>query len=219
MTLLFIVQSKVTGMNLDSLSEQLASALAGLYGWEALAVLLAMTYLLLAVRQNRLCWLAALLSTAIFTALFWREQLLMQSLLNVYYMVMAVYGWWQWTQGSAEGEALPISRRRWQWHALVLAAVACTALISGALLAEHTAAARPYLDSFVTWGAVVTTWMVARKVLENWAWWMVINSLAIVLFLDSGMALTAVLHLAYLGISIFGWRRWVHDYRNAPAAT
>ena len=87
-------------------------------------------------------------------------------------------------------------------------------MISGALLEANTQAARPYLDSFVTWGAVVTTWMVARKVLENWAYWMVINSLAVFMFIDRGMLLTAGLHVSYLAISVFGWRSWYRDYRQ-----
>jgi nicotinamide mononucleotide transporter len=60
--------------------------------------------------------------------------------------------------------------------------------------------------------------MVARKVLENWAYWMVINSLAIVLFVDRGMLPTAGLHAAYLVISVFGWRRWRRDYQGQRAA-
>jgi nicotinamide mononucleotide transporter len=87
-------------------------------------------------------------------------------------------------------------------------------LITGWLLAGQGSAARPYLDSLITWGAVVTTFMVARKVLENWAYWMVINTLAVFLFLDRAMPLTAALHMAYLLISIFGWSRWLRDYRQ-----
>ena len=78
-------------------------------GWELLAVALAVAYLLLAVRQNRWCWAAAFASTAIFTVLFWNVQLLMQSALNVYYMVMAVYGWWHWRHGGRAGSPLPVS--------------------------------------------------------------------------------------------------------------
>ncbi len=193
--------------------DQLAASLARVSGWEMLAVALAIAYLLLAVRQNRLCWPAAFVSTAIFTALFWQVQLLMQSALNVYYMGMAVYGWWQWTHGGGAGGGLEITRWQWHRHLLVLLVVLVCMSISGRLLRLHTEAAWPYLDSFITFGAVVTTFMVARKVLDNWLWWMVINSLAIFLFLNRGMLLTAGLHLAYLVISVFGWMAWLRDYR------
>lgn len=202
----------------DSWLEQLAERWAQMSGWELTAVLLAVAYLLLAVRQNRLCWVAAFISTAIFTVLFWQVQLLMQSALNGYYMVMAVYGWWHWRHGSDSEDSLPITRWRPAQHALTIGAIAACALVSGYLLTRHSDAAWPYLDSLVTWGAVITTFMVARKVLANWAYWMVINSLAIFLFVDRGMTLTATLHVAYLVISVFGWMSWHRDYRRQQGA-
>lgn len=201
-------------MSIESWLDPLAASWARMSGWELLAVLLAVAYLLLAVRQNRWCWAAAFVSTAIFTVLFWNVQLLMQSLLNGYYMIMAVYGWWHWQHGQGEDGALPITRWPIRRHALTIGLITLCAAISGYLLSNHSDAAWPYLDSFVTWGAVITTFMVARKVLENWSYWMVINSLAIFLFIDRGMALTALLHVSYLVISVFGWISWHRDYRR-----
>jgi nicotinamide mononucleotide transporter len=208
-------------MNPEGLMEQLALRWAQMSGWELAAVVLAVAYLLLAVRQNRWCWAAAFVSTAIFTVLFWNVQLVMQSALNGYYMAMAVYGWWHWQHGDGGDQAggLPIHRWGAKQHAVALGMITAFALVSGYLLDRHSDAAWPYLDSFVTWGAVVTTFMVARKVLDNWAYWMVINSLAIVLFVDRGMALTALLHATYLVISVFGWISWIRDYRRQPAKT
>src|SRR5210317_1156534 len=71
--------------------------------WEAVAVVFAIAYLLLAVKENILCWLFAFMSTAIYTVLFWDVSLLMESALNVYYMAMAVFGWYQWTRGGHNG--------------------------------------------------------------------------------------------------------------------
>ncbi|WP_376694834.1 nicotinamide riboside transporter PnuC [Wenzhouxiangella sp. EGI_FJ10305] len=198
----------------ESWLEQIAERWAAMSGWELAAVVLAVAYLLLAVRQNRLCWIAAFVSTAIFTVLFWNVQLLMQSALNGYYMIMAVYGWWNWRHGQGSDGALPITRWPLSRHALALGVIAACALVSGYLLTRYSQAAWPWLDSFVTWGAVVTTFMVARKVLENWSYWMVINSLAIFLFIDRGMQLTALLHATYLIISVFGWISWHRDYRR-----
>lgn len=199
----------------ESWLEQMARHWAEMSGWELAAVILAVSYLLLAVRQNRLCWVAAFVSTAIFTVLFWRVQLLMQSALNGYYMAMAVYGWWHWQHGDGDGGGgLRTTRWRASTHVLAVGLIAACALVSGYLLDLHSQAAWPYLDSLVTWGAVITTFMVARKVLDNWAYWMVINSAAIFLFIDRGMALTALLHIAYLVIAVYGWMSWERDYRR-----
>jgi len=203
----------------SAFSSQLAERWAQMSGWELAAVVLAIAYLLLAVRQNRLCWYAAFVSTALYTWLFWEVQLLMESLLNVYYMAMAVYGWWQWRHGGAGDRPLAVQTWPWQRHALVLAGVLVASLVSGALLNRYTQAAWPYLDSFTTWAAVVTTFMVARKVLANWGYWMLINSLNVFLFTDRGMYLTGLLYLAYLVIALFGWASWYRDYQRQSGET
>jgi len=203
----------------SAFSSQLAERWAQMSGWELVAVVLAIAYLLLAVRQNRLCWYAAFVSTALYTWLFWEVQLLMESLLNVYYMAMAVYGWWQWRHGGPGDRPLPVQTWPWQRHALVLTGVLAASLVSGALLSRYTQAAWPYLDSFTTWAAVVTTFMVARKVLANWGYWMLINSLNVFLFTDRGMYLTGLLYLAYLVISLFGWASWYRDYQRQSGET
>lgn len=203
---------------MKSVGEQLLAALHAMSAWEFIAVVLAVAYLLLAVRQNNLCWYCAFASTAIYTVLFWDVQLLMESALNVYYMAMAVYGWWQWRHGGAQDSTLPVQRWRWQQHAITLAAIVTITLLSGTLLTRYTEAAWPYLDSFTTWASVVTTYMVARKILENWLYWMVINSTSIFLFIDRGLYLTALLLVSYLIISIFGLINWRRDYRQQLAA-
>ena len=180
--------------------------------WELLAVLLSISYLLLALRENSLCWYCALASTAIYTALFWDVSLLMESGLNVYYMAMAVYGWYHWRRGDWQDEqqlgVADIHSWRLSSHMLAWGLIALLSVISGYLLASNTSAVLPYLDSFTTWGSVLTTWMVARKVLENWLYWIVIDSVSIVLYVDRGMYLTSLLFGAYVIIVIFGYLSW-----------
>jgi len=144
-------------------------------GWEAIAVFLAIAYLLLAVRENILCWYCALFSTAIYIFLFWNVSLLMESALNVYYLLMAVYGWYQWKYGGTKKSGIPIQKLGLQKNGIIILSILIITLLSGWLLARHTSAAWPYVDSFTTWGSVVTTVMVAKKVLENWLYWLVID--------------------------------------------
>ncbi|WP_041522033.1 nicotinamide riboside transporter PnuC [Gilvimarinus agarilyticus] len=203
----------------EGVTEQVASAWQAMSGWEIAAVILAIAYLLLAVRQNSLCWYCALASTAIYTALFWDVQLLMESALNGYYMLMAVYGWWQWHHGGARDTELPVQRWSGKKHALTIVTIALLTLTSGSLLHQYTGAAWPYVDSFTTWASVITTFMVARKVLENWLYWMIINTTSIFLFIDRGLYLTAGLLVTYLVISVFGFISWRRDYNNHCDAT
>lgn len=202
------------------MTTELGAALASMSPWEACAAALAVAYLLLAAREHIACWACALASTAIYTVLFWNVSLLMESALNVYYLAMAVYGWRQWRGGGQGGGALAISTWRWQRHVAVVAGVLVVAAMNGYLLAEHTHAAWPYVDSFTTWGAVVTTFMVARKVLENWIYWFVLDAISIPLYLERGLTVTALLFAAYLVIVVFGYLNWRDQYaagQHAPA--
>ena len=180
---------------------------------ELVAVILAIAYLLLAVRENSLCWYAAFVSTAIFLYIFWDVQLYMESGLQVYYLFMAVYGWYQWTRGGQGHEGVLIRTWTSTTHLMVISAVIFASAVSGYLL-SFTEAKLPYLDSFTTWASIVTTYMVAAKVLENWLYWLVIDSAAIYLYLDRELYFTAMLFMAYVVIVIFGWFAWRRDYRD-----
>lgn len=193
--------------------EALWQGLTALHGWEALAVALGIAYLLLAVRESLWCWYAAFFSTAIYLWLFWQVQLPMESALQLYYLVMAVYGWQQWRQSGVQAAPLAISTWSGRQHGLAIGAVLLASAASGALLTRYTDAALPYLDSFTTWGSILTTWMVARKVLENWVYWLVIDSASIWLYLERGLLMTAGLFAVYLVIVCFGWRQWLLHYR------
>jgi len=205
----------------DWLQSLLISAQA-MSPWEAVAVILAIAYLLLAVKENILCWLFAFLSTAIYTVLFWDVSLLMESALNVYYMAMAVYGWHQWTRGGVNGEggahALAIRSMSAQQHALVISGIAILTFVSGYFLSEYSSAAWPYVDSFTTWASVITTYLVARKYLQNWLYWIVIDTVSIPLYIDRGLNLTAFLFVAYVVIAVFGYFKWREHLRTNEQA-
>ncbi|MFT4604470.1 MAG: nicotinamide mononucleotide transporter [Rhodothermales bacterium] len=176
--------------------------------WENLAVVLAIAYLLLAMREHILCWVAAFLSTAIYTVVFWNVSLVMESALNVFYMGMAVYGWMQWTRGGEPGgEAVEIHTWSWKTHVQLVAAILVLTAVVGYLI-SGTGAARPYVDSFTTVASVFTTVMVARKVLENWLYWIVIDAISIWLYLDRGLESTAGLFVLYVVLAGVGFVQW-----------
>ena len=99
-------------------------------------------------------------------------------------------------------------------HILAILLVLGLTIISGALLSKHTSAAWPYVDSFTTWGAVITTWMVANKILENWIYWIVVDGVSIPLYIDRGLYLTAGLFAVYLVIVVIGYFAWLKEYRE-----
>jgi nicotinamide mononucleotide transporter len=82
------------------------------------------------------------------------------------------------------------------------------AYLSGSLLNIYTSAAFPFIDSLTTWGAIFATYMVAKKLLENWVYWFVIDSISVMLFMSRGLILTSLLFFIYLFIIYFGYKKW-----------
>ena len=181
---------------------------------EATGVLFAIAYLVLAIRESRWCWPAGIASSLVFLGVFWAAGLYMQAALHVFYAGMGAYGWWAWRPGG--GHAAPAVIHRWplRRHALAVAAIVASGLLAGALLARYTAAEMPYVDALVSAGAVFTTWLVARKVLENWYYWFVIDAATLFLALGQGLYQTAALFAGYLVLVVLGWRQWSQSLRR-----
>lgn len=199
-------------------SGNLLDAAAAMSPWEAVAVLLLIAYLVLAIRQNIWCWAAAFAGTCIYLVLMYQARLYMESALQVFYLAMAVYGWYHWRHGAGEGHELRVTTWTAAQHLGAGAAILTLSVASGAALEAYSDAALPYLDSFTTWAAIVTTWMVARKILENWLYWFVIDSVSIYLYVSRELYLTALLFALYLVLVVFGYLAWRRELRQQPFA-
>ena len=182
---------------------------------EIFAVIFALLYLFLAMKQNIACWYAAFISTLIYIIIYWDVSLYMESLLNFYYLLMAIYGWINWNKKSQIDKNYVISWS-YQNHIVVILLILILTVISGFSL-QKTDAVYPYLDSFTTWASVITTFMVAQKILSNWIFWIIINSVAIFLNFDRELYLTVILLMTYQVMSIYGyyhWRKSYYEYKS-----
>ena len=185
---------------------------------ELVAVVFAVLYLLLAIRENIWCWLCAGISTAIYVWLFIGAKLYMESLLNVFYFCMAVYGWHVWRSGGKEAGDMPVSVWPLRVHGAALLAIAALVALSGGLLSRYTDAAYPFVDSATTFAAIWATFLVARKVLENWWYWLAIDAVSIVIYWSRDLELTALLFLVYVVMIPFGLVGWSRSYRESAQA-
>lgn len=184
---------------------------------EILAVVMAVAYLLLAIRQNIWCWVCAGISTAIYVALFINAKLYMESGLNAFYFVMAVYGWYVWTAGRSDGHERPVVTWPLRTHTIAILAVVLASLVSGYFLSMRTDAAFPYVDSLTTWAAIWATFLVARKVLENWWYWLLIDAASIFIYWSRGLELTSLLFVLYVIMIPFGIASWTKSWREQQA--
>ena len=174
---------------------------------ETTAVGLALAYIVLAMRQSRLCWVAAVVSAVIYIAIFAKVKLYMEAGLQLVYIAMAVVGWIFWGKDDSD-EALSVTTRPLQFHLTAIVGILIAAACAGFLLSHFTDAARPYVDSTTTVAAIICTWMVTRKILENWLYWIVINSVSVWLFMDRGLDLTSGLFVLYAVLSVVGYFTW-----------
>jgi nicotinamide mononucleotide transporter len=199
--------------------DAIATVWAGTTPAEAAGAVLGIIYVVLVIGQYRACWIAALLSTALYLWVFADARLYMQAALQGYYVLVAIYGWWAW-RGRPAGETLTVSRASWRSQLAGLAAVAVVSIATAAWLARETHSTQAYLDSTTTWASVYATWLVARKKIDNWPWWLVIDALIAVLCWNQQLYATMILYILYLGLVVIGWRSWYSDMKAAvPTAT
>ena len=192
----------------NTLINTIVHALLAQSGWEWLAASLGIAYVLLASKTIIWCWPAALISTFIYTLLFWEGQLPMQAALNVYYMGMAVYGFWLWQKHTQPEDNLTITQRPLTFHLAFIATGLLFTLIIGLYLANMPNARLPYLDAAVTVFSVMNTLLMAKKILESWLYWIVINLLAITLYFQTGYYVTIIMFSVYFILAFYGYRNW-----------
>lgn len=199
--------------------EAVKLALYQMPGCEIVAALMGVAYILLAAKESQWCWLFAFISTLIYTVLFWEGQLPMQALLNFYYMGMAVYGFWLWRTGvtQAQGEktqSLSISTWRWLQHALfIVVGIVLSSLVS-MYLQKAGQSQSPVLDAYTTVFSVLNTWLIAKKILENWLYWVAIDVAATVLYFQTGYYATMLLFVLNTFMAIAGYMAWVRLYKK-----
>jgi nicotinamide mononucleotide transporter len=192
---------------IDELSVQLVNAWSGTSWIEIIAAVLAVVYLLLAIRQSIGCWGAAFVSSCLYVWVLFGARLYMESVLNAFYAAMAIYGYRQW-RGSSGAADLAVRRWSLRRNAVGLGGVLALSTVSAYFLGRFTPAAWPFLDSMVTWSSVFATFLVARKVYENWHWWLVIDAVSLCLYVTRRLYLTALLFALYLVLIAIGMREW-----------
>jgi nicotinamide mononucleotide transporter len=186
-----------------------------LLDFETQATLFAVVYLVLAIRQNIWCWPAGLISVALWATVDVGAKLYMDFALQVFYFAMGIYGWIQWRRG---GEAHTGVRVHW-WPASAHLIAAGASLVIGLVFGfamSHTDAQFPYLDSLTTVAAIVATFMVARKVMENWIYWFVIDAVYVYIYWQRGLDWFAGLYLVYLVMIVIGFRAWLNSLDSGP---
>ena len=183
---------------------------------ELIAVFTAILYLVLAVRQNILCWSAWIISSCLYFFIMFQANLYMESVLQIFYVIMGIYGWKQWSKGDVEVN-FEVNTMTFSDHIKIVSCILALSIFFGFILEQFTNAALPFWDSLTTWGAVITTYLVAKKFIENWIYWFVIDFVSVFLFVSRDLYLTASLFFVYLIIICFGYSAWKKEMESDRA--
>lgn len=183
--------------------------------WEAIAMTLSIVYLLLSIKQSLWCWVAAFFSTLIYSIIFFDVSLLMDSFLNAYYLIMALYGWYSWKYtGKLKEKELEVTSWGLNKNIKIIFLLTIISLILGYFMANYTSADFAYVDTFTTVFAIFTTYLLAKKVIENWIYWIVIDSISIYIYIQKGLNLTAILFAIYTILAIVAYFSWKKEYEQ-----
>jgi nicotinamide mononucleotide transporter len=187
-------------------------------GWlEGLGVFFGILYIFFAAKEMIWCWYASLVSVSIYLVICYQVQLYAEMGLNFYYLGTTIYGWWHWRNPNKKGNKLPISKMKFKEHILFIVLGVLLTFGLGYFLIENTNAQLPYLDSFTTVFAVLTTILVTRKVLDNWIYWVFIDAVAVYIYFQRELYLTSLLMAAYVMIAAIGYFNWNKLYKTKYA--
>ena len=185
-------------------------------GLELVAVVLAVAMVLCNLRVNPLGWPLAIASSALYALLFARSRLYGEAALQLVFIALSAWGWWQWLRGTGEaGQPLRVHRLDGRHKAIALGLTLAAWPLLGSLLARHTNSEVPYLDALATTGSITGTLLLGRKLIENWPVWVLVNLFSVGLFASRGWWLTVLLYAVFTVMALAGWQAW---HRQARAA-
>ncbi len=170
------------------------------------------------VRQNILCWPAGLVMVSLYLVIFGANRLYSDMILQAIYIPLQVYGWWYWLRGGRDRPQPPVSRLSWTslggWICVTAAAT-----VAWGYVMSKTNASFPYFDAFTTMASLVAQWLMGRKKLENWMFWIAADLVAIPIYLLKELNPTAIMYSIFLGLCVAGLISWWKSYHQEARHT
>lgn len=177
---------------------------------EWLAVISSVTYVVLAAKQHISCWIFAFIGSSLFVYLCFINDLFIESILQLFYVVMAVVGWFSWHKKKIAQTIQKWKLKQNSWN--ILLSGLC-AFVLGYFFETYTEQANPYIDSFTTCYSLSATFMVTQKVLGNWIYWIVIDLVSIYLYAQNDLNLSAVQYGVFTLLALLGFISWRKQFK------
>jgi nicotinamide mononucleotide transporter len=181
---------------------------------EVLGVIFSILYLLFSIRQNILLWPLGIISAVLYMVVFFQAKFYADMALNGYYFLISIYGWILWKSGAGKGKELPVIRLKGKLALILGIITAGGFVIIGFILSRFTDSPIPWWDAFTTAVSFTATWMLARKILEHWILWIIVDVVSMGLYLYRGLYPTLILFAIYTTMAVIGYLQWKKSYQS-----
>jgi nicotinamide mononucleotide transporter len=174
---------------------------------ELIAVILSIAGVWLTAKEKIINWPIAIIACAIYVYIFYKDNLFGDASLQVFYVGISFYGWYEWLHGGKNNEELLISKTPMKLL-IIFALITIPAGLCLGLLLSHTQSNVPYWDGITTSLSLIGTWMMAKKYIENWLIWIFTDMLYVILYIIKDLYLTAILYFIFTLLAFYGYYAW-----------
>ena len=167
------------------------------------------------IRQNILTWPTGIIYVLISFVIFSKVRLYADLVLHIFYLILNIYGWYYWSApGKRQDHQVPVTTAGSSLMGILLFLSALGTYLSGMLLSEFTDASLPYWDSATSVLSIAAMWLTAKKKIENWIIWFVVDLLATGIYFYKGLYFYCILYLVYIGMAVAGYVAWRKSMTN-----
>ncbi len=186
---------------------------------EITATLTGLIYIVFSVRGKILLWLFGLISSSLYVYVYFRSKIYALMGINIYYVFISIYGWLHWKfPGKKNPKELPITRVKPPVLIWLLGISLVLFLMIIVILKKYTDSDVAVWDAFIASFSITATWMLARKIMEHWLIWIVVDMVAIILSLYKGLYPTVALYVCYTTLAMLGYREWLKLWKHQQEA-
>jgi len=177
---------------------------------ETLGTIASLIYLFLSIKQNIWCWSFGIISAIAYIIVFFTAKFYATMGLQFYYVGISIYGWYFWLHGNKSNgtKDLPVVRLSKKLSYILLLISICLFIVIAFVLNNFTDSPIPYWDAFTTSLSIIATWMIAKKILEHWIIWVVVDIVSIGLYINQALNITVFLFVVYTIMAVVGFIQW-----------
>jgi nicotinamide mononucleotide transporter len=162
----------------------------------------------LTARENVWCWPTGIVSVVLYAWIFWQAKLYANAVLQVVYLVLIIYGWYEWLYGGARGGELVVARTPLRGWIVTMSVGAAVTAAAATLMTRYTDASMPLSDAATTAFSIVAEAMTARKWIENWLIWIAVDAWTTWMLVVQKLYASAALYAVFVPLAVYGWMKW-----------